>query len=91
MSNPDHTFRCSLCSLDWPMTPEYKLCKKCGERTTPFSNIEHMPVAEAKSLTRHFDFERYYEKHGAKRATPTKEIRERFTLEKWKAERAAAC
>jgi hypothetical protein len=61
----DRTLRCSICALDWPFREEYAECPSCGETTTPFSYMKPMDDDEARSLKRHYEFERFYEKWDA--------------------------
>ncbi len=53
-------FRCSTCSIDWPMKPPYRNCIGCGEPTSGMSRVEPLDDDEAQYLANHFRFERYY-------------------------------
>lgn len=53
--------RCSTCGVNWPRTADF--CK-CPEHETDTSVITGtpLPLDEALSLKKHFEFERFFEK-----------------------------
>ena len=54
-------FRCSICSIDWPLIEFYRVCPSCLEPTDKCSNIEPLSQQEALSEKSKLDFERFYE------------------------------
>lgn len=68
--------RCSICSIDWPDSKEYKICPSCLDEdgTDRCKDVTPMDAAEAKSLRLHLEFERFYEKwdreHDPERLVP---------------------
>lgn len=57
----DRTYRCSICTLDWPAYENFSVCPSCGENCTPFSHMKSMPLHEALKLKRAYEFESFYE------------------------------
>jgi hypothetical protein len=61
-------FRCSLCTISWPNESVYRRCPQCEGRTDQISDAaedEVLPVEEAASLARHYEFERLYPEDSA--------------------------
>lgn len=55
----DISLRCSLCNLNFPNDPKYRLCTECDEPTSRIGNVTPMDAAEAQSLLNHANFEKY--------------------------------
>lgn len=78
--------RCSLCSVDWPDTKEYKKCPSCLDQdgTDRCRDVTPLDADEARSMRLNFEFERYYEVHDnasdPARLEPTAEDHERYQL-----------
>lgn len=56
------SYRCSICTIDWPLKKEFKRCPQCELTTTRFYNITPISSEEAESLKLHAEFERFYAK-----------------------------
>lgn len=79
--------RCSICSINWPYDDAYKKCPKCGENTSPGSNLKPIKPKEAVSIANHARFEQFYEdvwepNHDSVRLNPDFDpmIAERFPM-----------
>lgn len=57
--------RCSMCGVSWPSEEQFKTCFDCGGETdfAMTSSPPDLSLEEATSRQRHFEFERYLEKH----------------------------
>jgi hypothetical protein len=53
--------RCDLGCESWPDADEFSKCLRCGGPTTRYSNLQPLSLAEARSIKRHVEFERFYE------------------------------
>lgn len=52
-------YRCSTCGISWPYTRDYRRCPQCQDAC---ARIDDVPLdeAEAESLRKTADFERYW-------------------------------
>lgn len=57
------SLRCSICSRNFPLKPDYEVCPVDKERTHP-SGEEPMDEADAHSVLAHAQFEDYLEETG---------------------------
>lgn len=58
-----HSYRCSICHINWPFIALYRECPQC-RKPNSFGNVkveEVISVAEAQRLSRYFNFEYYCE------------------------------
>jgi len=61
MPDQPMSMRCSPCGINWPRIADFCKCPECGGDTSVM-NSTPLPLAEAYSLKRHAEFERYFEK-----------------------------
>lgn len=62
--------RCDCGCQTWPDDKAYETCPICEQKTSKFSNLQPLGRAEALSIVRHMEFERYYAKHCAALGQP---------------------
>jgi hypothetical protein len=95
-SSPDEGYatRCLTCAIDWPLFPplfglermitgadKHTLtCPQCGETCDMASNLDPIPLDEAKRLKAHADFDRFYERRG-ERIVLTEEYLAKFGVD----------
>lgn len=64
------SLRCSQCGTNWPVDhAEYRTCPGCESATSYMGSAVPLDVKDAKSLSAHQRFERFYENEWPQRFT----------------------
>lgn len=59
------TYRCSMCSLNFPPSDEWQACASCGEPTDAMSHAQpNINQADAVSMRNHRHFQEYLKAQG---------------------------
>ena len=54
-------YRCSRCSLDWPVQATYRTCPVCAQQTWSNASATAMAPPEANGVRLRAEFDRYYD------------------------------